>query len=86
VEQALTVLEEQNDSSESSEIYPVDERQWLLSTTYNTGVECLAASYLDESKRWFEAATVICRSVPDGARHSEKISETYRKLLEQYAP
>ncbi|KAH8111444.1 meiosis protein SPO22/ZIP4 like-domain-containing protein [Phellopilus nigrolimitatus] len=87
VEQALAVLEDHSDSSESGEqVYPMDERQWLLGTAYNTGVECLAASYLDEAKRWFEAATVICGKVTDGARHSERISNTYRQLLEQYAP
>ncbi|THH10579.1 hypothetical protein EW145_g1240 [Phellinidium pouzarii] len=85
VEQALVVLEDQS-SDESEGVYPIDERQWLLSTSYNTGIECLAASYLDEAKRWFEAATIICRSVPDGARHSERISDTYRRLLDQYVP
>ncbi|EJD04521.1 uncharacterized protein FOMMEDRAFT_146421 [Fomitiporia mediterranea MF3/22] len=87
VEQALTVLEDQNNSAESGEdVYPMDERHWLLSTSYNTGIECLAASNLDEAKRWFEVATVVCRSVPDGVRHAERISETYRRLLDQYAP
>ncbi|KAI5118182.1 hypothetical protein M0805_004995 [Coniferiporia weirii] len=87
VEQALTVLEDQHgDETSEGQIYPVDERQWLLSTSYNTGIECLASSCLDEARRWFEAATVICRSVPDGARHSERISDTYRRLLDQYAP
>jgi len=84
VEQALTVMEGQSDSAEPSESYPLDESHWLMSTSYNTGVECLAASCLDEAKRWFEAATVVCRFVPDGQRHAEKISDTYRHLLEQY--
>lgn len=25
----------------SLQFYPVDERQWLLGTSYNTGIECL---------------------------------------------
>lgn len=25
----------------NSQIYPVDERLWLLGTAYNTGIECL---------------------------------------------
>jgi hypothetical protein len=25
----------------SSKLYPTDERQWLLATSYNTGIECL---------------------------------------------
>lgn len=25
----------------ASQIYPMDERQWLLGTAYNTGIECL---------------------------------------------
>lgn len=82
-EQALTVMEDPDTSGES---YPMDERHWLLSTAYNTGVECLASSQLNEAKRWFEVSTVICRFVPEGARQSERISETYQKLLAQYAP
>ncbi|KAG6909084.1 hypothetical protein DXG01_002065 [Tephrocybe rancida] len=38
VEQALTVIE---DSHDTDEPYPMDERQWLLATSYNTGTECL---------------------------------------------
>ncbi|KAG5350200.1 hypothetical protein C0989_012252 [Termitomyces sp. Mn162] len=38
VEQALTVIEDNHDSDQP---YPIDERQWLLATTYNTGTECL---------------------------------------------
>ncbi|CDO70960.1 hypothetical protein BN946_scf184829.g69 [Trametes cinnabarina] len=65
--------------------YPSDERQWLLATAYNTGIECLHASLLDEAKRWFEAATAICRFVPDGESRSDKISRTYTQLLERYS-
>ncbi|OCB89780.1 hypothetical protein A7U60_g3040 [Sanghuangporus baumii] len=86
VEQALVVLENQDTTEPEEQVYPMDERYWLLSTSYNTGIECLASTDLDEAKRWFEAAAVVCRSVPDGARQSERISETYRRLLEQYAP
>lgn len=32
-----------------------------------------SASLLDEAKRWFEAATTICRFVPDGGARSEKV-------------
>ncbi|KAF9007848.1 hypothetical protein BDQ17DRAFT_1237313, partial [Cyathus striatus] len=70
VEQALSVIEE-NDNSE--EPYPMDERQWLLATAYNTGTECLHASMLDEAKRWFEASTVICRFVPGGSERAKKV-------------
>ncbi|EPQ61286.1 hypothetical protein GLOTRDRAFT_102895 [Gloeophyllum trabeum ATCC 11539] len=86
VEQAVTVLETQeHDESSEIEAYPADERQWLLATTYNTGIECLHASLLDEAKRWFEASTVICRYVPDGEQRAEKISATYTHLLSRYA-
>ncbi|TFK38784.1 meiosis protein SPO22/ZIP4 like-domain-containing protein [Crucibulum laeve] len=81
VEQALTVMEENDDSDEP---YPMDERQWLLGTAYNTGTECLHASLLDEAKRWFEASTVICRFVPGGKERAKKISETYMHLLSRY--
>ncbi|KAJ6605346.1 meiosis protein SPO22/ZIP4 like-domain-containing protein [Mycena vulgaris] len=83
VEQATTVIE---DNNEGDDAYPVDERQWLLGTSYNTGFECLEASMLDEAKRWFESATVICRFVPGGKERAEKISETYMHLLARYEP
>ncbi|KAG9223489.1 hypothetical protein CCMSSC00406_0006981 [Pleurotus cornucopiae] len=38
VEQAATVMEEHQAGEDP---YPMDERQWLLSTSYNTGIECL---------------------------------------------
>lgn len=31
------------------------------------------ASMLDEAKRWFEAATVICRFVPGGKERADKV-------------
>ncbi|THU92597.1 hypothetical protein K435DRAFT_726088 [Dendrothele bispora CBS 962.96] len=83
VEQAVTVMEQ---SIESDEAYPIDERLWLLGTSYNTGFECLEASLLDEAKRWFETATVICKFVPGGNESAKKISETYAQLLARYAP
>lgn len=58
VEQAVGVVEDNNDDGSENvsqkvflwscmsltgqKMYPVDERQWLLSTSYNTGVECLS--------------------------------------------
>ncbi|KAG1809768.1 uncharacterized protein HD556DRAFT_1223242, partial [Suillus plorans] len=42
VDQAIAVLEEHGDARDGGELlYPLDERQWLLSTAYNTGLECL---------------------------------------------
>ncbi|TFK48044.1 hypothetical protein OE88DRAFT_1810744 [Heliocybe sulcata] len=86
VEQAATVLETHgSDQNPGVEFYPMDERQWLLATAYNTGIECLHASFLDEAKRWFEASTIICRFIPDGEQRAEKISGTYTHLLSRYA-
>ncbi|KAI0367468.1 hypothetical protein BV20DRAFT_950150 [Pilatotrama ljubarskyi] len=84
VEQAVGVLQDHSTGSDPQS-YPMDERQWLLATAYNTGIECLHASLLDEAKRWFEAATTICRFVPDGDARSDKISKTYTQLLERYS-
>ncbi|KAG7090528.1 hypothetical protein E1B28_009637 [Marasmius oreades] len=81
VEQAASVMEEY---SEGDEAYPMDERFWLLATAYNTGLECLEASLLDEAKRWFETSTVICKFVSGGVERAEKISETYTRLLARY--
>ncbi|KAK7007973.1 meiosis protein SPO22/ZIP4 like-domain-containing protein [Favolaschia claudopus] len=83
VEQAVSVIE---DNAEGDDAYSVEERNWLLGTAYNTGFECLEASMLDEAKRWFESATVICRFVPGGKERAEKISETYTHLLARYNP
>ncbi|KAH7881641.1 uncharacterized protein C8R40DRAFT_57431 [Lentinula edodes] len=77
VEQAVSMME----NSDADKAYPMDERFWLLATSYNTGFECLEASSLNEAKRWFEASTVICRFVPGGTERAEKISETYAQLL-----
>ncbi|EGN94196.1 hypothetical protein SERLA73DRAFT_115156 [Serpula lacrymans var. lacrymans S7.3] len=42
MEQAVAVLDEHGDlHDDSGDLYPMDERQWLLSTSYNTGIECL---------------------------------------------
>ncbi|KAF8913466.1 hypothetical protein CPB85DRAFT_1299949 [Mucidula mucida] len=38
VEQAVSVIEQSIDNDEA---YPMDERFWLLSMSYNTGFECL---------------------------------------------
>ncbi|KAG2072988.1 SPO22-domain-containing protein [Suillus decipiens] len=85
VDQAIAVLEEHGDARDGSDLlYPLDERQWLLSTAYNTGLECLHASMIDEAKRWFECSTIICRFVPDGRQRAEKISTTYSDLLARY--
>ncbi|KAJ7259902.1 meiosis protein SPO22/ZIP4 like-domain-containing protein [Mycena rebaudengoi] len=83
VEQAITVIEVH---LEGEDAYPLDERQWLLGTSYNTGFECLEASMLDEAKRWFESATRICSFVPGGKERANKISETYMHLLARYGP
>jgi len=85
VEQAFAVMDASGGNScEANEFYPMDERQWLLGTSYNTGIECLHASLLDEAKRWFEASTVICKFVTDGPKRAIKISETYTHLLARY--
>ncbi|KAL5476400.1 SPO22_3 [Sanghuangporus weigelae] len=81
VEHALYIRENQ-DTTEPEEVYPMDERYWLLITSYKTGTKCVASADLDEAKRWFEVTVVVLRYVPDGARQSTWISETYRRLLD----
>ncbi|KAI0063230.1 hypothetical protein BV25DRAFT_1899548 [Artomyces pyxidatus] len=66
-------------------VYPMDERYWLLTSSYNTGIECLHVCLLDEAKRWFESSTVLCRYVSDGEGRAQKIAETYTQLLNRYA-
>jgi len=42
VEQAVTVINDYSEVQDDlSKVYPMDERQWLLATSYNTGLECL---------------------------------------------
>ncbi|KIJ45216.1 hypothetical protein M422DRAFT_67355 [Sphaerobolus stellatus SS14] len=84
IEQAVTVIEDSRKGPDMKKIYPEDEKYWLLSTAYNTGVECLAASHLDEAKRWFESAAIISRYVPDSNERARKISEAYSNLLARY--
>ncbi|KAM6497714.1 hypothetical protein JOM56_005662 [Amanita muscaria] len=91
IEQAVAVMESTNDteevfppSPEKPHPYPMDERHWLLATAYNTGVESLHASSLDEAKRWFEVATTICKFIPAGRERASKVSQTYTHLLSRY--
>ncbi|KAG2023937.1 hypothetical protein CC2G_001538 [Coprinopsis cinerea AmutBmut pab1-1] len=81
IEHAVSVIQEYDSAKEA---YPMDERQWLLATSYNTATECLHASLIDEAKRWFEIAISICRFVPGGKERAEKISDTYTHLLARY--
>ncbi|KAJ3850311.1 hypothetical protein EV368DRAFT_45594, partial [Lentinula lateritia] len=73
VEQAVSMME----ISDADKAYPMDERFWLLATSYNTGFECLEASSLNEAKRWFEASTVICKFVPGGTERAEKVCREF---------
>jgi len=41
IEQAIVVLEDHGGDNDDDETYPMDERYWLLTTCYNTGIECL---------------------------------------------
>ncbi|KAF7293678.1 hypothetical protein MIND_01147800 [Mycena indigotica] len=81
VEQAVTVIA---DHHQDDQAYPIDERNWLLGTAYNTGFECLEGSMLDEAKRWFETAALLCKFVPGGEERAEKIVETFTHLLAHY--
>ncbi|KAH6905889.1 meiosis protein SPO22/ZIP4 like-domain-containing protein [Coprinopsis sp. MPI-PUGE-AT-0042] len=81
-EQAISVI--QDNDNNTKDTYPIEERQWLLATAYNTATECFHASLIDEAKRWFETAISICRFVPGGKERSKKISETYTQLLAKY--
>lgn len=86
IEQAISVLKEHCDLSDTSDqVYPIDERYWLMATAYNTGIECFHVSLLEEAKRWFEASAVVCRYVPDGESRARKVSETYANLLDRFA-
>ncbi|KAI0271679.1 hypothetical protein BC834DRAFT_922404 [Gloeopeniophorella convolvens] len=84
VEQAISVLEEHGGDDDGDEAYPMDERYWLLTSSYNTGIECLHVCLLDDARRWFEASSRICRFVPDGAVRAKKITETYTHLMNRY--
>ncbi|KAH7103160.1 meiosis protein SPO22/ZIP4 like-domain-containing protein [Auriculariales sp. MPI-PUGE-AT-0066] len=79
IDQSLEVMRDDHENS-----YPVDEKQWLLATTYNTGLQCHCASHLDESKRWFENAIRLCKFIPGAEDRAQKIADTYRQLLERY--
>ncbi|KAF8310846.1 hypothetical protein DL93DRAFT_2099158 [Clavulina sp. PMI_390] len=63
IEQGIEVIKEDctGDEPESETIpsYPMDERRWLFTVSYNQGVDCFGAALLDEAKRWFEAASVL---------------------------
>jgi len=74
-----------DDDGDENDTYPPDEQQWLLSTSYNSGVESFQLSKLDEAKRWFEAAIMIARVVGGGADKARQVEEAYRSLLARYS-
>lgn len=39
------------------------------------------ASLLDDAKRWLEAATVVCRFVPDGRARADKVPMNHGLVL-----
>ncbi|KAH9964596.1 hypothetical protein BC827DRAFT_1265857 [Russula dissimulans] len=84
IEQAIVVLEEHGGDDVGDETYPIDERYWLLTSSYNTGIECLHVYLLDDARRWFEASSRICTYVPDGALRAKKITETYTQLMDRF--
>jgi len=84
IEQAIVVLEDHGGDNDDDGTYPMDERYWLLTTCYNTGIECLHVCLLDDARRWFEASGRICRYVPDGAVRAKKITDTYTHLMNRY--
>ncbi|KAF8480818.1 hypothetical protein DFH94DRAFT_691907 [Russula ochroleuca] len=84
IEQAIIVLEEHGGDDVGDETYPIDERYWLLTSSYNTGIECLHVCLLDDARRWFEASSRMCKYVPDGAVRAKKITETYTHLMDRF--
>ncbi|KAG8964728.1 hypothetical protein FRC03_001407 [Tulasnella sp. 419] len=79
VEQASDVIKENQEAE-----YPQDERTWLLTTSYNCGIESLQITDLDHAKRWFEAATLIARYSQGGESRAQQIEDSYRHLLARY--
>ncbi|KZV81777.1 SPO22-domain-containing protein [Exidia glandulosa HHB12029] len=76
IDQAVEVMRDDADDE-----YPADERQWLLATAYNTGLQCHSASHLDDSKKWFECAIRLCKFVPNGDARAQKVCLSIRPLL-----
>ncbi|KAF8330322.1 uncharacterized protein EI90DRAFT_3154952 [Cantharellus anzutake] len=101
IEQAVEVIRDAVESSENGEVliipglsiafhrlfqeYPMDERQWAFTISYNAGVECLGANMLDEGKRWFECASMLSTFI-NSPGMAEKVSATYENLLNRYPP
>ncbi|KAF9508011.1 hypothetical protein BS47DRAFT_1320937 [Hydnum rufescens UP504] len=83
IEQATDVVRDNSESVDGEEVYPMDERQWIFTVSYNTGVECFSASLLDEAKRWFESAAVLSKFLADHGL-ADKVAETYKSLLARY--
>ncbi|EUC65587.1 SPO22/ZIP4-like meiosis protein [Rhizoctonia solani AG-3 Rhs1AP] len=83
IEQAVEVIKDNKDES-GDQMYAHDEREWLLHITFNTGVERLAVSDIQEAKRWIETATVLAGLVHNSDAASEKINAVYRQVLAKY--
>ncbi|EPS99649.1 hypothetical protein FOMPIDRAFT_1124216, partial [Fomitopsis schrenkii] len=82
VEQAVHVLEDHTQDADFGlrEAYPIDERQWLLGTSYNTGIECLQRVVFS---RWMCASTdgSISASLLDEAKRWFEASTTICRFV-----
>jgi len=83
LEQAAEVVRDTSGGDGDEGGYPMDERQWAFTISYNAGVECLGANILDEGKRWFECASILSNFIGSPGM-AEKVNATYENLLSRY--
>ncbi|KZO99626.1 hypothetical protein CALVIDRAFT_553111 [Calocera viscosa TUFC12733] len=78
--QALELLQLWRECPDFEELYPTDERQWLFSVAYNTGLDDFRHSNVEEGMRWFAVASGLCDYVPNGEEHRKRVNKIQRNV------
>ncbi|KZT61782.1 hypothetical protein CALCODRAFT_463563 [Calocera cornea HHB12733] len=82
--QAADVLQSWRDRLDFDEVYPIDERQWLLSMAYNTGIDDFRLSITDEGSEWLSLASIFCNFVPNGQVQRAKVNRIHSDLTARF--
>ncbi|PVG03379.1 hypothetical protein CPB86DRAFT_810987 [Serendipita vermifera] len=80
--QAIDILKTQTEVPDEDR-FPLEEKQWLISTAFNTGVECVSSFQTQEAREWYEVAVILCRFTPGSPQ--EKIQLAYEELLNRHS-
>lgn len=81
LDQAITIVENTNNTSEEEVAYPAEELEWLATTVFNRAIDFYCSCSDIECRRWAEKALVLgglCKD--DGLLHGV-LQEKYQSLV-----